>query len=112
MTTRDSQRKAWKRNERQIAAVLGNGAERVPVSGRQRGDQPDIRHPFLSIEAKLRNRLPTWLHDAMKQAEASMRGRQTATVILREKGSPVGEAYVIFRLEEFTRRFVPESVDD
>lgn len=104
--------KAWKRNERQIAAVLGNGAKRVPVSGRQRGDQPDISHPFLSIEAKLRARLPTWLHEAMKQAEASVRGRQTPTVILREKGAPVKDAFVIFRLEEFTKRFVPESVDD
>lgn len=102
--------KAWKRNERQIAAVVGG--KRVPVSGRQRGDVPDIAHPFLSIEAKLRARLPGWLHDAMLQAEASVRGRQTPCVILREKGRPVTDAYVIVRLGDFSARFLPESVDD
>jgi len=35
-------RATWKRTERSIAGIIGG--ERVPVSGRQRGDQPDVRH--------------------------------------------------------------------
>lgn len=109
MTTKESHRRAWKKNEAAIAAVVGG--KRVPVSGRQRGDAPDIEHNFLSIEAKLRARLPSWLHNAMNQAEASVRGNQTPTVILREKGQSVGDAFVVIRLGDFTDRFLPESDD-
>ena len=34
----------WKATERRIAALLGG--RRVPVSGRGRGDQPDVAHPW------------------------------------------------------------------
>ncbi len=35
--------KRWKATERRITALLGG--KRVRVSGRGRGDQPDIAHP-------------------------------------------------------------------
>jgi len=49
--------------ERRIAALLGGA--RVPVGGRGRGDQPDVRHPWLSIECKDRIAPPAWLPDAL-----------------------------------------------
>jgi hypothetical protein len=55
----------WKHAERQIAKRLGG--RRVPVTGR--AGQPDIAHPWLSIEVKHRRRLPQWLTMAMEQAE-------------------------------------------
>lgn len=46
----------WKTAERRIAAILGG--RRVPVSGRGRGDGPDIAHPLLSIEVEDRASFP------------------------------------------------------
>ena len=105
MTTKASHRRAWKKNESLIADFIGG--ERVPVSGRARGDQPDIKHNFLSPEVKLRGSLPKWMHDAMDQAEKSAKGNQTPCVILRQKRQRVADAFVIFRLSDFTRRFMP-----
>jgi hypothetical protein len=34
--------KDWKQAERRIADLLGG--QRIPVTGRQRGDTPDIEH--------------------------------------------------------------------
>jgi hypothetical protein len=48
--------KDWKTAERRIAKELGG--TRVPVTGRGRGDVPDIEHPALSVEVKSRRRLP------------------------------------------------------
>jgi hypothetical protein len=48
--------KWWKRAERRIAEQLGG--RRVPESGRQRGDAPDIEH---------------WIEDALKQAQVYAR---------------------------------------
>ncbi len=42
--------KRWKATERKIAALLGG--RRVPVSGRGRGDAPDIARPWLALEVK------------------------------------------------------------
>jgi len=58
--------KAWKNTERGIARLLGG--ERVPVSGRQRGDVPDVKHACLSIECKHRKALLAWLYEALDQA--------------------------------------------
>ncbi len=65
--------KRWKVTERRIAALLGG--RRVPVSGRGRGDQPDIVHPWLSLEVKDCATLPAWLLDALDQAERSARNQ-------------------------------------
>jgi hypothetical protein len=45
----------WKATERRIAALLGG--RRVPVSGRGRGDQPDVAPPWFSLEVKDRDTL-------------------------------------------------------
>jgi hypothetical protein len=55
--------KDWKACERRVAALLGG--RRVLVSGRTRGDRPDVEHPTLSIECKSRKKLPAWMEDAM-----------------------------------------------
>nr|MBA3415748.1 hypothetical protein [Chloroflexia bacterium] len=66
--------RAWKQTERRIAAMLGG--ERVPVSGRGRGDAPDVAHDSFSIEVKHRQTLPGWLLDALAQAEAASAGNR------------------------------------
>lgn len=90
--------KVWKACERRVAKYIGG--ERVPVSGRARGDKPDIDHNFLSIEVKYRAKFPFWLHDAMAQAEASAMPRQMPCVILCEKGQETGETFICFRLRD------------
>ncbi len=82
--------KDWKTAERRIAEELGG--RRVPVSGRQRGDAPDIDHPTLSIEVKSRKRLPAWIKDAMEQAEASAEQSQLPVAVLHEDGSRYKDA--------------------
>ena len=67
-------RGAWKTIERQWATLLGG--KRVPITGRQRGDAPDIDHPTLSIEVKAGKTISTRLFDGMEQAKASIRGDQ------------------------------------
>ncbi len=57
-------RQTWKHTERTLAARLGG--QRVPVSGRARGDAPDIAHPRLSLEVKHRKSLPAWLREAIE----------------------------------------------
>ena len=70
--------KAWKRSERRIASLVGG--TRVPVSGRGRGDNPDIRCDWLSPEVKSRRTLPLWLRQAMVQAMmASVSGCRTSS---------------------------------
>ena len=57
--------KDWKTAERRIAELLGG--QRIPVTGRQRGDTPDIEHAALSIEVKSRKSLPAWVLKALNQ---------------------------------------------
>lgn len=90
--------KAWKACERRVAKYI-NGT-RVPVSGRTRGDKPDIDHNFLAVEVKYRKEIPEWLKDAMRQAEAAAMPRQLPCVILVEKGQDTGEALICFRLRD------------
>jgi hypothetical protein len=96
--------KAWKRNERDIAKFVGG--TRVPITGRQRGDVPDIEHNWLALEAKYRKTLPEWLHDAMRQAEAAARPRQMPVVVLREKGMPITDCYFAVRAKDFKDWFL------
>lgn len=97
--------KTWKRTERKIAALTGG--KRVPVTGRARGDAPDVAHDTLAIEVKHRAALPAWLHSAMAQAVASQRGEQLPIVILHEAGQRHAQDYVIMRLADFTSRVSP-----
>ena len=78
-------RATWKRTERAVADRLGG--QRVPVSGRARGDAPDIRHPLLSLEVKHRKSLPAWLLNAMQQAVAYADPEQIPVAVLHQHGS-------------------------
>jgi hypothetical protein len=93
--------KSWKEAERRIAAILGG--ERVPVSGRGRGDAPDIDHPVLSVEVKSRATIPRWITDALEQAEsASREGRMPAAVLHPDQGR-YADPLVVCRLSEFAQ---------
>ena len=89
--------KDWKACERRIAELLGG--KRVPVSGRTRGDCPDVEHPTLSIECKSRKKLPAWLEDAMKQAEACVRDGQLPLIVLHQDGQRYQDALIVMRLK-------------
>ncbi len=104
MTTKASHRRAWKKNESVIADFIGG--ERIPITGRQRGDVPDIKHAWLCVEAKLRTKIAGWIKDGMNQAEEAKRGHQMPALIIREKGQKVGDALICFRLKDFRNRWL------
>ena len=91
--------KDWKACERRVAELLGG--QRVPVSGRARGDCPDIAHDQLSIEVKSRKRLPGWLEEALRQAEASVRDGQIPLAVLHQDGRRYAYCLVVLRLKDF-----------
>ena len=91
--------KDWKACERRIADILGG--QRVPVSGRSRGDAPDIAHDQLSIEVKSRKRLPVWIEEAMKQAEASAKDGQLPVVVLHQDSRRYTDCLLVLRLADF-----------
>lgn len=90
--------KPWKRTEREVAALVGG--QRVPVSGRQRGDQPDVCHPRLSLEIKHRATLPGWLTTAMAQAEAASRDGRIPTVVIHRHGGRHADDVCLLRLSD------------
>jgi hypothetical protein len=91
--------KSWKECERRVAALIGG--RRVPLSGRGRGDSPDVAHDRLSVEVKSREKLPAWIHNGMRQAEASANDNQLPVVVLHEDRAPYSEALVLLRLKDF-----------
>ena len=91
--------RGWKQVERRIAAILGG--RRIPVSGRGRGDNPDIDHPALCVEVKARASFPAWLEDALKQAELSATEGKTPAVVLHQDRRKYPDALVVCRLSEF-----------
>ena len=96
--------KSWKATERAVASALGG--RRVPVSGRQRGDTPDVAHPWLSVEVKHRRALPQWLDEALDQAAAASDGGERLPVaILHEAGERHGRDVVLVRLADFREWF-------
>ena len=99
----------WKQVERRIAAILGG--RRIPVSGRGRGDNPDIEHPTLSVEVKARDGFPAWLEDALRQAEVSAgEGKTPVAVLHPDRARYSSDALVVCRLSEFAK-LVRESSD-
>ena len=90
--------KHWKAVERAVARRLGG--RRVPVTGRARGDAPDVEHPLLALEVKHRKELPQWLKEAMAQAEAAARDDKLPVVVLHEAGSRHSEDLVVLRLAD------------
>ena len=91
----------WKQAEREVAARLGG--RRVPVTGRGRGDAPDVAHPTLSIEDKHRQGVPAWLLEAMAQAEAASRDGRVPVAVLHEGGRPYDDALCVLRLADLAR---------
>ena len=96
--------KAWKACERRVAKYIGG--ERVPITGRQRGDAPDIKHNWLSVEVKYRKKLPDWIKDALSQAKASQIRQQLPVVIMCEKGEETGKCWIMCELGEFRDRWL------
>ncbi len=81
--------KDWKQAERRIASILGG--VRVPVPGRRRGDAPDILHPRLSVEVKLRSKLSAWIEEGMRQSESlSWKIASIASIASRAERRSVG----------------------
>ena len=97
MTARGS----WKRLERVHARIFGG--ERVPVTGRARGEAPDVFTKEFAIEVKMRAKLPALLEDAMDQAVKSVRGDQLPLVVIHKKGQRVDNDYVVMRLKDFQK---------
>jgi hypothetical protein len=93
--------KPWKNCERRVAVLLGG--RRVPVSGRGRGDAPDVEHPELAIEVKSRKRLPAWVEDALRQAESAVRDGRTPVAVLHQDGQRYADSVVLVRLGDFAR---------
>ena len=91
--------KDWKACERKVAALLGG--RRIPVSGRARGDCSDIEHPTLSIECKSRKKLPAWIEDTIKQAEASAKDGQRPIDVLHQDGRRYTGCLIALRLKDF-----------
>jgi hypothetical protein len=92
--------KDWKQAERRIAELLGG--QRIPVTGRQRGDTPDIEHAALSIEVKSRKSLPAWLLKALNQAQAASRdGKKMPVVVLHQDHAPYAHSLVVLKLKDF-----------
>jgi len=91
--------KDWKACERRVAELLGG--RRVPVSGRAQGDCPDVAHERLSIEVKSRKRLPGWLEEALRQAEASSKEGQTPIAIFHQDGRHYADCLIVLRLKDF-----------
>ena len=94
--------RSWKQCERRVAGILGG--RRVPVSGRGRGDAPDVTTPSLAVEVKSRRTLPAWIEGALVQAEASAQDPQLPIVVLHEDGRRYADSLVVLRLDDFVGR--------
>ena len=104
--------KTWKKFERSVGTFLselGDLSVRIPVTGRVRGNVPDVTSEYLSIECKYRKQIPLWIKDAMSQAIASSRDGQTPVVFLKEKGSSFGDTLIIFRAKDFMDKLNKEN---
>jgi hypothetical protein len=97
----------WKKTEREVAARLGG--QRVPVSGRARGDAPDVKHDWLSVEVKSKHTLPHWLRDALAQARASAGVSQLPIAVLHENGARHDGDLVVMSLKDFCDWFGGED---
>ena len=83
-----TERGTWKASERRMAAILGG--QRVPVSGRERGHQPDIDGVTvagrrLAIEHKYGAALlSARINEAFKQARAAARSGEDIPIVTIE----------------------------
>lgn len=70
--------KPWKEWEREVARRMGG--RRIGPSG---VDTNDVEHEEFAIECKYRKTLPSWLKDALRQADKG--DDRTPVVFAREK---------------------------
>ncbi len=91
--------KDWKACERRVAELLGD--RRVPVSGRAIATSPAVAHERLSIEVKSRKRLPEWLEEALRQAEAFSKEGQRTIAIFHQDGRHYADCLTVLRLKDF-----------
>jgi len=79
----------WKRQERQVAAMLGS--TRNPNNGHQ---QTDIDAGPFAVEHKTRKSLPTWLTGALRQARNGAEGRTPVVVLTEVRQGVKAKRYV------------------
>ena len=91
----------WKAIETWWALQLGG--RRVPVTGRARGDVPDVEHPTYAIEVKAGKCMSPRLREGMAQAVAAAVGTQKTPLLCVSHSVPNHrtEQYVVMRLEDF-----------
>lgn len=106
----------WKSFEsfigRFLTALHGRAkpSRRVPVTGRTRGDAPDVDDPVFAIEAKHGRQIPKLLLTAMAQADAAAafylkrdEGERIPMVVMHPHGGRNEESLVIFRIKDLPR---------
>lgn len=93
--------RTWKRMEREVAHILG-GKRWLSEKG---SNAPDIKHPHLSPEVKYRQKLPLRqeVRDWIAQAERNALPNKPWVVVMKERGMPTKDSYVVMRLEDFAR---------
>jgi hypothetical protein len=78
----------------------GIGGTQSKKRAREPAPCPD-RYPSLCPEVKTRERLPSWLLEAVAQAEARAKEGQTPIAVLHECGTGYDGAIVVMRLRDF-----------
>ena len=114
-TRRKPNTDTWKSAEREIAKLLGqlmgDAAERVPVTGRAMGSAPDIKHPWFGLEAKHgKTAVTAKIKQAMKQAEAAVKFArekqsldQIPVVVLHPHGAKYTDTLVVIKITDLPR---------
>ena len=88
--------KAWKAQERIVAAALGS--KRNPNTGEKR---IDIDAGPFAVEHKARRRLPGWLTGALRQARDGADGRTPIVVLSEVRQGVKAQRYVLLSLEDW-----------
>ena len=101
-------RSTWKAEERLLAERMGG--KRVPITGRGRGDVPDLDVPLFSVEVKIgRNALSAAkIKEAQAQARASAAkdGKEPISVHVQASGrGKPKERYVVWDFDRFCEHF-------
>lgn len=91
--------KTWKQVERKVAEYFGG--RRVPITGRTRGDVPDVRANGLCIEVKERQAFPKWVENAMEQATMAGEAGQIPIVFLHRYGDDYDNGIVMLHASHF-----------
>jgi hypothetical protein len=97
------ERSTWKAIERDWAARLGG--TRVPVTGRQRGNAPDVAHERFAVEIKTGRVMSPRMQDAVAQAVACARDGQIPLVGITQavgRGHQ-NQHYVLMRWDDFRK---------